>query len=296
MSALSIQNFESVTLSLRPSAQTLKSDLLLLADSISSVNDPESQDACAKALGSVNQLLREVEKSRTDIKAPVLALERNIDSIAKSFGLELEAHKVRLSGLLSKYQAEIQRIQREAEAKRAAEAARIDRERQKAEQDARDKAAAEARRIEAERLKAQREAEEIERIRTAKAKSEIQKQIAAYEAQEQIKAANAAADAAKAKAEADARAMSDRAEVQRLQALAAPAPVAARKSAGMVVKTVWKFEVEDLDALVSNRRDLCRIEANASAINAAIKNGVREIDGLRIWEEVDASVRVGGAK
>ena len=56
----------------------------------------------------------------------------------------------------------------------------------------------------------------------------------------------------------------------------------------------WTYEVEDLKALAGHEDwKYVRVEANASAINAAITLGVRSIPGVRIFEDtkVNTSAR-----
>lgn len=49
------------------------------------------------------------------------------------------------------------------------------------------------------------------------------------------------------------------------------------------IRKIWKFEVVDLAELAKNRPDL--VVANNVAINAQIKEDIREIPGLRIYQE-----------
>jgi hypothetical protein len=69
-------------------------------------------------------------------------------------------------------------------------------------------------------------------------------------------------------------------------------PIAVAKPAGLVNKPVWKFEVTNLGHLYGARADLCNVEASASRINEAIRNGMTECPGLRIWQEQSTTVRV----
>jgi hypothetical protein len=82
-----------------------------------------------------------------------------------------------------------------------------------------------------------------------------------------------------------ARLAAQTAELQK-QTIAAPA-----KAQGQVVRKVKRFEVLSLTTLAASCPNLCRIEPNTAAINAAIRAGVSGIPGLRIWEEIDTNVR-----
>lgn len=138
--------------------------------------------------------------------------------------------------------------------------------------------------------------------------------VAHYQFEERKKAAEAEAarqaelrrqEEERRKAEAEAR----RIEEERRKAIEAgkpappplpppPAPVTTPslfreppKPAGLTVKDKWQFEVMDAAALYAARPDLCRIEVETAKVNAAISAGVRSIPGLRIWSELQASVR-----
>ena len=68
--------------------------------------------------------------------------------------------------------------------------------------------------------------------------------------------------------------------------IAAPEPEA-NKAKGQQFKQVLKWEVTDIFELVKARPDLCRIEANASAIKATCHPNLA-IPGLRLWMENEA--------
>lgn len=62
------------------------------------------------------------------------------------------------------------------------------------------------------------------------------------------------------------------------------------KADGIVTRTNWKFEVNDIEALYRAHPELCIITPNNAAIRAIIKT-TRSIPGLRIWQEAGAIVR-----
>lgn len=291
MNLLVLSNMDGVTVSLETDALSIKSKVLTSSRQIVSVVSEETQRECVQALQMVNTILRDVEDSRVKVKKPVLDRTRQIDDIAKAYCADIEPEKARLSKLLSGYQAEQIRIQREEEAKRKAEADRIEQERIKAEREAFQKAEAERRRIEAERIKAQKEAEEAAAKIKAAAKNEIAILQAEFDAQEEVKRLNRQAQERADHINADAKRAEEASQAARLQAMTAKPLEQPKKAAGMIVKTVWKFSVKDLNILHSYNASLVRMEENAQAINTLIRQGARVIPGLDIFEEVDANAR-----
>ena len=79
-------------------------------------------------------------------------------------------------------------------------------------------------------------------------------------------------------------------EVKAIEARVAVSAIAAIKPEGVAVRSLWKFEVIDINALFKARPDLCVIEPNNAGIRAQIPHN-QTIPGLRIWSEAKASVR-----
>jgi len=63
------------------------------------------------------------------------------------------------------------------------------------------------------------------------------------------------------------------------------------KAHGMSARTVWKFEVLNAREILAVRPDLVKVEASPIDINRAIAAGLRECAGLRIYEDIQTSVR-----
>jgi hypothetical protein len=63
------------------------------------------------------------------------------------------------------------------------------------------------------------------------------------------------------------------------------------RSAGMVVRKQWKFEVTDIEALFKEKPFAVSLQPNAGIIRGLIAGGLRECPGLRIFEETSTSVR-----
>lgn len=271
-----------------PEAEKQKATILTAARAVVAVTDSDSCDIAQSRLRSLASVRTAVESSRKIVKAPVIDLGKRIDGIAADFVADVVAEEARLSGLVTEYAREQQRIKREAELAAEQERQRIERERHEAEMAARREAA----RIERERQAAEKAAHEAEiaRLKAEAAQSE-EGQRAAREAQEKAlaaqKEAEAQAEAARRQAEADAAAAREREEAARIAAAAA---VAAPAPAG--VREEIDFEVEDILEFVAKFPQLCRIEPKRAEILAALKksfsrNGkLPEVAGLRVFQNL----------
>ena len=271
-----------------PEAERQKATILTAARAVVAVTDTDSCDIAQSRLRSLASVRNAVESSRKIVKAPVIDLGKKIDGIAADFVADVVAEEARLSGLVTEYAREQQRIHREAEIAAEQERQRVERERHEAEMAAQREAA----RIERERQAAERAAHEAEiaRLKAEAAQSE-EGQRAAREAQEKALAAQreaeARAEAARRQAEADAAAAREREEAARIAAAAvitAPAPAGVREEID--------YEVEDILAFVAKFPQLCRIEPKRAEVLAALKksferNGkLPEVAGLRVFQNL----------
>ena len=271
-----------------PEAERQKATILTAARAVVAVTDTDSCDIAQSRLRSLASVRTAVESSRKIVKAPVIDLGKRIDGIAADFVADVVAEEARLSGLVTEYAREQQRIQREAELAAEQERQRVERERHEAEMAAQREAA----RIERERQAAERAAHEAEiaRLKAEAAQSE-EGQQAARVAQEKALAAQreaeARAESARRQAEADAAAAREREEAARIAAaavLAAPAPAGVREEID--------YEVEDILAFVAKFPQLCRIEPKRAEVLAALKksferNGkLPEVAGLRVFQNL----------
>lgn len=271
-----------------PEAETQKATIIAAARAVVAVTDPDSCDIAQSRLRGLASVRTAVESSRKQVKAPVIDLGKRIDGIAADFVADVVAEEARLSGLVTEYAREQQRIQREAELAAEQERQRVERERHEAEMAAQREAA----RIERERQAAEKAAHEAEiaRLKAEAAQSE-EGQKAAREAQEKAvtaqREAEARAEAARRQAEADAAAAREREEAARIAAaavIAAPAPAGVREEID--------FEVEDILAFVAKFPQLCRIEPKRADVLAALKksferNGkLPEVAGLRVFQNL----------
>jgi chromosome segregation ATPase len=271
-----------------PEAERQKVTIISAARAVVAVTDADSCDIAQSRLRSLASVRTAVESSRKLVKAPVIDLGKRIDGIAADFVAEVIQEESRLSGLVTEYAREQQRIKREAELAAEQERQRIERERHEAEMAAQREAA----RIERERQAAERAAHEAEiaRLKAEAAQSE-EGQRAAREAQERALAAQreaeARAESARRQAEADAAAAREQEKAARIaaaEAVAAPAPAGVREEID--------FEVEDILAFVAKFPQLCRIEPKRAEVLAALKksfarNGkLPEVAGLRVFQNL----------
>ena len=109
-------------------------DIVATAD-VMSVTDAESAQAAADFMRRATALGKEIETARTEANAPALALQRAINAAVKEPAAKLDAAKRTLQRKVGEWQAEQDRIRREAEALRLRELARIEAEKRKAEEE-----------------------------------------------------------------------------------------------------------------------------------------------------------------
>lgn len=276
-------------ITITPEAEKQKAAIISAARAVVAVTDNDSCDIAQSWLRSLASVRTAVESSRKIVKAPVIDLGKRIDGIAADFVAEVISEEARLSGLVTEYARDQQRIKREAELAADQERQRVERERHEAEMAAQREAA----RIERERQAAEKAAHEAEIARLkAEAAQSAEGQKAAREAQEKALAAQreaeARAEAARLQAEADTAAARKREESARIAR--ADAVIAAIAPAG--VREEIDFEVEDILAFVAKFPQLCRIEPKRSDVLAALKKSFErncklpEVAGLRVFQNL----------
>jgi len=234
------------------------------------ITGPEENQWATDALRDVKRLLKQVEDGRKLAKAPALDLGRKIDAAAEEFCQPLIVEEKRLTGLLTSYQAEQQRIAREAEQKRQAELQRQQEEERKRQAEIdRQAREAEQARLAAERR--EREATDAEaRARAQEAAKKAMDEIAALAAKKEKEAASA--------------------KLEQAELMRTPSP-AAPKAAGTAVANPWVFEVTDIKALHAARPELVDLVVRRNDIITRIRQGEREIPGLRIYQDTRVTVR-----
>lgn len=261
MSALVINNAESVSITVSPDAQAHKLALVAEARDIASIED-EFTLSCAADVGrKLRGIQVDVEAARKEIKAPVLNLGRAIDTIAEGFVAEVSTELHRITKLINDYTAAQRRKAEEAERARQAELRRIEDEKRKAEAEV---------------------ARKADEERKAKVAAE-----AAFGAEAERKAKEEQDRIARERQEQEKRQAELNAEKARLQSTTVAAP----KLAGVAQSKVWRFEVTDIHALYAHNAALVRFEPAAANINAAIKAGMTSCPGLKIWQEDSTTLR-----
>lgn len=267
---------EGYSLEVAPSVLEQKAELIKFSALIVSVKDAISSEAAGHQIKKLAAMRNLVEKSRTTVKAPVLAVGKRIDDLAKEFAAEITAEEARLKKLQGEYAEEVirerQRVLREQEAQRQAERNRLLEE------------AAAAAKAEHDRIAA----EETARIAREAAEQ------AAWEAVSEEDEADAKRKADEAQRIADEAAA---AEKERLRIAAdeaarvADLPVAAPTFVPEVVKGVKMvpdYVVEDIDALYRHNAGLVSLIERRKEILDAIARGMigdtpPTIPGLRIF-------------
>ena len=272
--SLAIRNLDGVQIEVLPDALAHRETALTAAREITAVEDSFSQECAVTLMRDLQTIVKSVEKTRKDIKAPVLDIGRKIDNTAATYTAPIEVEINRVNALVTQYQIAERVKAAELERRRLAELARIERER------------AEAERKEAERLRAILAAQEAER----KAREDQESAFSKKEATEAArKLAESQAEQSR-QVEAAKREREKLAQLEKERLAQQPVKVVAKPS-GLSVRTVWKFEVTSVVQLFESHPDLVNLEARTRDINNAIGAGMRTCPGLRIWSEVESQVR-----
>lgn len=123
MNTLEVSKIDDVFIGIPSKAEQARSLALETASVVERVDSPVTQAMAVDALKVLADLSRSVEKSRKDVKQPVLNLGRNIDKMADEFVDPITREEIRIKKLVGAYQ------QQELAKQRAAEAARQEEER-----------------------------------------------------------------------------------------------------------------------------------------------------------------------
>lgn len=149
-------------------AQIIASNLHTELAEITLVDSPATQAIATQRAVAAQTFLKQLEKSRKDVKAPILEIGRKIDALADELAAPVTAEMKRVGGLVAKFQQ--------------AEAIRVERER--AEREKREREAMEAARLaaEAERKAAEAMKDEASLAAAVKAEAEAkQKEAEMYQ-------------------------------------------------------------------------------------------------------------------
>lgn len=137
--ALTITGLQSAEIAIAAEARDLRDKLLVEIREVTAVSDAFDADVAADVLKRATQLARGIEADRTTVKAPILALGKKIDALAKEITAELNDEIGRVSRVLGSYQLAEKQKAEAAERLARDEARRIQAE---AEQQAREAAKA----------------------------------------------------------------------------------------------------------------------------------------------------------
>ncbi len=308
----SIMVRSDLSVSILPVASQYREEALEVAALIGVVKNVSTQESAVEALAKIKGILKLVEESRQEIKAPVLELCREIDDQAKKFTIALKAEELRISTMVGNYQQEQLAIARRAEQARQAELDRIEAERLAAERKAKQeaqaaadaliaaerKAADEARAAEAVlQAELRRLADEESRAKNAAERKRLQAERDALEAKRKAEAEAAQVESDRRVAETARVAVAAAAESTRqnelaLQAAEAVGPAfTTAKADGQTVKDTFDFEVVDIQLLQRMHPGFVKMEARRDEIMLAIGKGIREIKGLRVFPVVKINVK-----
>ena len=252
--------------------EEIKSDALMAATLIEFINGPVSHDHAVSVQSDLATARRFLEKSRKELKAPVIELGKAIDAVAKKEDAELEKEETRVQSLVNDFQTlELAKL-RAAENVRRLEEERIEAARQ-----------AEMRRIAAEeeatRLKLQ--AREQEALRAAHLAKNAQEAEAAASLQREIQRQKELADA-------ESLEKQDAINAKFCEAAAALPVVEQHKAEGQRVTEDFEITVTDIWMLARAHPACVKIEPRLSEIKAMLKAGVK-VAGITFKKTVSST-------
>lgn len=134
MNTLTLKNAENISIDLTKEAAEAKSTALTLAGMVKIVKDDQTAIQCANARRGIKDILREVEASRKQVKAPLLKLGKDIDAKASEFVSDLQLEDSRLESMQTPYEIKKREELRKAEETRQAELRELQILRQKEEE------------------------------------------------------------------------------------------------------------------------------------------------------------------
>jgi hypothetical protein len=121
---------EGYELIVPPEAEALKQELMAMAGRVLVVNDNDSSAEAQHVIRKLAEIRNKVDKGRELVKKPVLAIGKEIDKAAKDFVGSLKEEEDRIRKLVGSHAEAVAlaKAQKEAEERRAFEAARKARE------------------------------------------------------------------------------------------------------------------------------------------------------------------------
>lgn len=282
-------------------AKLAKSKALEHAALIGRVTDRDSKIIAVRSQQELKGLINAFEKSRVELKEPILHAGRKLDTLVAGEKLALEQEFGRVSNLVKEFDdAERRRVLEEERLQRL-ELERIEREKQAELKRIADEQAAkeaEARKIQEEAERKVREAQEAAAALAAAAKTKAQHEAAEHARQEALKA-QALREVERQKQEAELKKAAEEAAAKAAlieeksgdAAYAAARPIEITKVDGQRQSTNWVIIVEQPFILARHHPDLVDIKPRLADIKAALNEG-REIKGIRAERERVSGVRV----
>lgn len=239
--------------------QDMKGDALMAATMVEWVVDVVSHDHAVSVQGDLREARKFLEKSRKELKAPIVAIGKLIDATAAKEDKDLEIEETRVQSLINDFQA------LELAKARAAE---------------------NARRLEEERLERERQAElrKIQEAESAKRREiQAQERAAMLAAQQAATAAEKEAAAALQREIDRQKALADAESLEKLDAVnekfneaASALPVqACHRAQGQRVTESWEVTVLDVWTLARVHPSCVKIEALVSEIKKLLDLGVK---------------------
>ncbi len=281
---------DGYTITVTPAAEQQKQTIIEAARRVVAVTDQDTCDlanARIKALASVRNV---VEKSRTEVKAPVIELGRKIDGIAKDFVADVIAEESRLSALVADYAREVQRKAREEREAAERERQRIERIEHERKMDAlRAEQEAERQRMQAEREAHLAEMQRLEAARNADAQAQ-------FDAQQRAEAARRQQEEATRRAQ-EAQAEQERATREAAEQAAAVQYVPATPALPTGVTETVDFLVEDIAAFYAKFPQLCEVTVKRAEVLKQIKKSLAKngklptVPGLKIFQNIKPKAR-----
>jgi hypothetical protein len=293
-------------------AKEAKQNALSKSALIAKVTDRDSKILAVRAQQELKRVLNDIEKARKQLKEPLLAAGRQLDTLCAAESLELDKEFARVSGVVKEFddaerqrvleeerlqRDELARIEREAIAERKrianeleAKEARIRAEQAEIERKAREVQETEARKVREEREAAEKLANEATTRKQREAAERARKEAAerARKAQDEAERSQAAAKAEKERQEA--LLAQERASAEAAQnaldektgdaVYAAGRPVEMTTVAGQRQRTDWQIIVEQPFVLAKFHPDLVDIKPRLSDIKNALNEG-REVKGIK---------------
>ena len=93
-----------VTIEIVAEAEQMKIEALMSSKGIETVDDGFEATIAAEAQSALRHLIKGIEESRKDAKAPVLEIGRQIDGVAKDYIEDVKAEESRIAQLLGAFQ------------------------------------------------------------------------------------------------------------------------------------------------------------------------------------------------